>query len=525
MNNLTGRNIYSAIKDLASVHTDKTLIAVDDEELSYGSFIKNTDIISDALISMGVHPHQKVGLIVPNSSIWYKIFWAIARIGANPVPLDPQIGQWEMERLISLSDIEICFVASRYRTNNILGNILKAAQNIPSLKHIITIECEKETDGVLSFESFLKMASGRNSEQTVYIPEDSDNLMLACTSGSTGNPKIIAVPHIGFHKSQYDMAKYLGFTSSDIMLLGMPLYHQGGFGMGLQMILKGGTVLYQPIFDPEKFLSTIEKKKITVLQLTTTLAKIILSVPDFYKYDLSSLRMCYFAGEVLPIEVARAFFEKLNIRVINVIGSSETATMVVWDSYYDSNLDSNDFRPLPFTKMKVLDPENNDVPEGKIGTIFIHTDALINEYYKNPQETSIKINWSDGIKWFNTGDLGEKRPDNRVRFIGRIKRIIKRGSNLIYPEENEAFLLTHPNIEAVAVIGEKHDLIGESVVAYIQPKKGFNITRSDLVKFCQGKLAAYKMPDRVVVTDKLPHDIGKVQFKYLKNIGGHDDRL
>jgi acyl-CoA synthetase (AMP-forming)/AMP-acid ligase II len=128
----------------------------------------------------------------------------------------------------------------------------------------------------------------------------------------------------------------------------------------------------------------------------------------------------------------------------------------------------------------------------------------------------LHIHWIDGTNWFNTGDLGEKKLDGRVRFAGRAKRIIKRGSNLIYAEEIEAFLLTHSDIEAVAVVGEKHELFGEMTIAYLQLKKGCHMTRGDLNKFCQGKLAAYKVPDQIVITDDIPHDIGKVQFKYLK---------
>jgi fatty-acyl-CoA synthase len=340
--------------------------------------------------------------------------------------------------------------------------------------------------------------------------------MLACTSGSTGNPKVIAVPHVGFYQSQLDMADYLGFDDSDIMLLGMPLYHQGGFGMGLQMVLKGGTVMYQSLFDPEVFLKLVTEKRITIIQLTSTLTKILLSVPDFDKYDLSCVRICYFAGEVLPKEIAKVFYEKLNIRVINIIGSSESGTMVVWDSKYDSDVDPSDFRPLPFTKMMILNEEENEVECEEIGSIFIHTDALIAEYYKNEDETSAKLRWFEGLKWFNTGDLGKKLPDGRVRFTGRAKRIIKRGSNLVCPEEIEAFLLTHPKIEAIAVLGQKHDLLGEMIIAYIQPKKNFVITRGHILKYCQGKLSAYKVPDKVIITDEIPRDIGKVQFKYLK---------
>ncbi|HEY9061935.1 MAG TPA: class I adenylate-forming enzyme family protein [Pseudobacteroides sp.] len=508
------RNIYSVIKRNSVLYPHNTLVSINNENATYDAFIKDADLIAYSLANLGVCPNQKIGIIMPNSVLWYKIFWAAVKIGAQPVPLDPQIGQWEMVRLMTLADIEICFAASSYRANNILQNIKTACKDIPSLKTIIGIDLEMEQDGIKPFRNFIISENAQNPD-VIYCPKDNHTLMLACTSGSTGNPKVIAVPHIGFYKSQLDMADYLGFDHRDIMLLGMPLYHQGGFGMGLQMVLKGGTVVYQTLFDPLMFLNIIVEKKITVIQLTTTLAKILLSAAELYTFDLSSVRICYFAGEVLPIDIAKVFYEKLGIRVINIIGSSETGTMVVWDSLYDMDTDPSIFRPLSFTKLKVLDDHENEVQIGQVGTIFIHTDALITEYYKNEKETSLKLKWFDGLKWFNTGDLGMKLSDGRVRFAGRAKRIIKRGSNLVCPEEIEGFLLTHPDIEAIAIIGEKHPVIGERIVAYIQPKKGCIITRGKILKFCQGKMSAYKVPDQVIVTDEIPKDIGKVQYKYL----------
>jgi fatty-acyl-CoA synthase len=312
------------------------------------------------------------------------------------------------------------------------------------------------------------------------------------------------------------MAMYLGFCSTDVMLLGMPLYHQGGFGMGLQMALSGGTVLYQPQFDPVLFLNLIEQHKVTVIQLTATLAKILLTVPNFDSYDISSVRIAYFAGEKLPVEIAKEFFEHRGIRVINVIGSTETATMVIWDSLYDTAVDVNDFLALMFTDFKVMNENLTETNEGETGLIFVNTDALLQCYYSNKDETVRKIIVIDNKRWFNTGDLGIRLADNRVRFIGRAKRIIKRGANLVCPEENESFLLTHPQIAAVAVTGESHELFGEMIVAYIQPKAGCMLDRGDIVSFCHGKLAAYKIPDKVNIVDVIPHDIGKIQFKYIK---------
>jgi fatty-acyl-CoA synthase len=528
MTALPETNLYSVFQRHAQANPEKLLLVVEDEAIRYGEFLAETERIARALRAAGVLPGQKVGLVLPNSGLWYKLYWATVKIGAQPVPFDPQIGTWEMARLLGLTEVSICFVATRYRQNHILENILAARSEAPALATLVAVDAAAGTDDTLSFDQFLQLASANPADDDVHPVDEADALMLACTSGSTGNPKIIVVPHHGFRQSQQDMGNYLGFGPGDVMLLGMPLYHQGGFGMGLQMVLNGGTVFYQPTFDPTKFLKLIEQHKITVLQLTATLAKIILSVPDFEQYDLSSVRLAYFAGEVLPMEVARVFFEKLGIRVVNIIGSTETATMVIWDSLYDTDVDVNNFRPMSFTAMKILDeshqevpagqeePAGHEVPVGETGTIFIHTDALLMEYLKNETETALRLRWWDGVKWFNTGDLGQRCPDGRVRFVGRVKRAIKRGSNLIYPEEIESFLLTHPNIEAVAVTGQSHELIGEMVVAHIQPRQGCTFTRRDLIQFCQGRLAAYKIPDQIVIVDAMPKDIGKVQFKYLK---------
>lgn len=516
MNTLSETNLYTVFQHHAQATPEKTLLVVEDETIRYGEFFAETETIAQALLALGVEAAQKVGLILPNSGLWYKIYWAAVRIGAQPVPFDPQIGEWEMARLLGLTGMTVCFAATRYRQNSILENLLSARQKAPTLEHIVVVDAPAGAE-VLPFDQFLQLASPSSNEEPICPVDESSVLMLACTSGSTGNPKIIVVPHQGFRQSQQDMADTLDFCADDVMLLGMPLYHQGGFGMGLQMVLNGGTVFYQPTFDPVKFLKLIEDHKVTVLQLTATLAKIILSVPDFEQYDLSSVRLAYFAGEVLPMDVARVFFEKLGIRVINIIGSTETATMVIWDSLHDTDVDVNNFRPLPFTAMKILDEAHQDVAVGDVGTIFIHTDALLTEYYKNEAETTRRLHWWEGLKWFDTGDLGQRCPDGRVRFVGRVKRAIKRGSNLIYPEEIESFLLTHPNIEAVAVTGQSHELIGEMVVAHIQPCQGCTFTRRDLIQFCRGQLAAYKIPDQIVVVEAIPKDIGKVQFKYLKS--------
>ena len=273
MATLSETNLYTVFQRHAQATPEKTLLVVEDETIRYGEFAAETETIAQALIALGVEAGQKIGLILPNSGLWYKIYWAAVQIGAQPVPFDPQIGEWEMARLLGLTEVTVCFAATRYRQNAILENLLVARREAPDLAHIVVVDAPAG-DGILSFDQFLQLTP---SGEAPICPVDEESvLMLACTSGSTGNPKVIVVPHQGFRQSQQDMADTLDFCADDVMLLGMPLYHQGGFGMGLQMVLNGGTVFYQPTFDPVKFLKLIEHHKITILQLTATLAKIMI---------------------------------------------------------------------------------------------------------------------------------------------------------------------------------------------------------------------------------------------------------
>ncbi len=506
------KNFYLLMKEFAMSNPNKKLLTVNENSVTYGEFIDKIDCIANRLKKLGVQKDSKIGLVLSNSLYWYEIFWAALKIGAQPVPMDPQSGILELERLFEFSDISYVFIEKKYRNNPIYEIVKELAPKVTRIKYFILVnadeqECEQP---FMSYEEFLGLETEENAE--VYDIENDHVMSLACTSGSTGNPKILSVPYEGFFDAIVDMGKHLEFKDTDVMMVGMPLYHQGGFGMGLQMVVNGGSVIYQPQFDPNKFLETVEKYKVSVIQLTATLAKILISHPDFYKFDLSSIRICYFAGEVLPQEIASIFVEKLGIRVINVIGSSETATMVVWDSAIDYAVDPSDFNELPFTKIHII---GEDGQPAELGELCIYTTAVIYNYYNNPEATKNAVVTIDGKRCFMTGDLVERQSDGRIHFLGRSKRIIKRGANLVHAEEVEGFLLTHPLIEAVAVVAEKHPVIGEQIVAYVQTRDNQNISRGDIAKHFAGKMSAYKIPDKVVVTEELPHDIGKIQFKYI----------
>ncbi len=511
-------NFFQKYIENAEKTPDKVLLRIDDSELTYKDFLTKTAFMASGMKNLGIKSNDKVGIIMPNSIDWYIVFWSVIRIGAQPVPIDPQSGVLELSRLIPATTVKVCFAASKYRTNSILKAVLGLSDDKLTAEKVVFFGCEDTgqlTGKLISSDEFYNSCSDNFTD--IYTPSEDHVMSLACTSGSTGTPKILSIPYYGFYEAAEDMGSYLDFSENEVMMLGMTLYHQGGFGMGLQTTVKGGTVMYQPQFNPTSFLETVQKYHVTVIQLTSTLAKVLLSTPDFDKYDLSSVKACYFAGEVLPKEIADVFVNKLGIRVINVIGSSETATMVVWDSDMDNGTDPSDFRKLPFTDFKVADASGNDVGTEEVGELCIKTTAVITDYFGNPELTSEKVlTDEEGNRWFLTGDLVKRLPDGKVRFAGRSKRIIKRGGNLVHAEEVEACLLTHDKIAAAAVTDELHPVIGQQIVAYIQTVDNQKVTRGELARYFDGKLSAYKVPDKVIIVDEIPKDIGKIQFKYLR---------
>lgn len=509
---MKGKNFYQLIENYASENPDRSLLTVDNHSITYREFMEHTSEIANSLYKSGIRKDSKVGLILSNSVAWYELFWGAVKIGAQPVPMDPQSGELELERLITCADIEICFLEKQYRSNKIYEIVKKLEDRLQNVRQFVYVGDDLDVldKPFIRLSEFLQ--SSREENVLAYEPDEEHVMSLACTSGSTGNPKILSVPAQGFYEAIVDMGAYLGFTSEDTMMVGMPLYHQGGFGMGLQVIVNGGSVLYQPQFDPVRFLETVETYHVTAIQLTSTLAKILISNPKFYEYDLSSLRICYFAGEVLPKEIAGVFVEKLGVRVINVIGSSETATMVVWDSDKDYDVDPSDFSELPFTKVHIFN-EKKELCD--IGELCIETSAVIFNYYKNEEATKQAVVEVNKKRCFMTGDMVERKADGRYHFLGRCKRIIKRGANLVHAEEVESYLLSHPVIESVAVVAQSHPVYGEQIVAYVKTVANQPLSRNDVARYFQGKFSAYKIPDKVIVTDELPHDIGKIQFKYI----------
>ncbi|MEK7391095.1 MAG: class I adenylate-forming enzyme family protein [Fibrobacterota bacterium] len=497
-------------QELSHLDPDAAFLSVDGQILTRSSFLEQVAQAAGAYSRLGIGENDVVAICSPNRLEWCVAFWGAVAIGAIPAPLDPATGIWEMRQLLPILRPRLAVSTTAFRGGDPSDRLRQA---MPGLA-LVTLDGIRPN--ALAWEDLLSDAPVLRLDRAV---GSNDILLYACTSGTTGNPKILAVPHLGFLKSQEDMAAHLGWTKSDKVLLGMPLFHQGGFGMGLQALVAGSSAMYVQAFDPTSFLDHLASTRATVAQLSPTLGKLVLSVPGFVDRNLSCWRMAYFAGEVLPDDLAARFWQDLSLRVVNVVGSSETGTMLAWDSLTDRGHSASDLAELPFTSARILSETGDPIPDGEAGVLWISTDALLARYEGNPALTESVLIERDGRRWFCTGDLAKRLANGRLRFLGRAKRVVKRGPNLVHPEEVEAFLLGHPSIAAVAVGKEPNEIFGECLVAWIQPAPGKTLARSDVVEFCRDQISAYKIPDRMQFVDILPTDVGKIQHIRLRETG------
>lgn len=502
------RGALGVFLELAEQAPEAPFVSVDGKTLGRARFLRETATIAGSLLERGVREGDRVVLMLPNRLEWCTTFWACVAIGAVPAPLDPATGVWELRNLLPVLAPRLAVATTSFRAGDPSDRIHQALPACP----VATLGGSPRW--AVPWDEFLGNAAP--AEIGGHVPNREQILLLACTSGTTGNPKILAVPHLGFLESQIDMSRFMGFTPEDKVLLGMPLFHQGGFGMGLQALVAGAQALYVQAFGPQTFLDQLVASRSTVAQLSPTLAKLVLSVPDFAQRDLSSWKTVYFAGELLSDELASRFWSDMSLRTVNVVGSSETGTMLAWDSRTDSGVSASDLTTLPFTSARILDANGNPVPDGDPGILWISTDAILLRYEGNPGLTENDLRTENGRRWFCTGDLVRTLPDGRYRFLGRAKRVAKRGPNLVHPEEIESFLLCHPGVAAVAVETVPNGVFGESLIAWIQPADGIDLDRAAMTGFCHDRISSYKIPDHFRFVDELPTDIGKIQHRRLR---------
>jgi acyl-CoA synthetase (AMP-forming)/AMP-acid ligase II len=506
-----------------------------DERLTYKEFGEKIHRLASALINLGVKPGEKVAMVLPDSNAFPIGMYAAIKIGAVSVGINPTLRPDEFKHILSDSDAVAVVVSAEIHGVDPISIIRDMRGELPNLKHVIVVGNHK--DGELNFQQLIENAT-INHEYHQAHPDELAALIY--TSGTTGLPKGSMHSHRTMlypktvKKQEYPLVKKIinifrrhgwRYLLKALKVLNnpykvyssMPPYTGAGTMGVLYLFLNGFTVVHMDRFTPTKVLELIEKEKLEGIGLPPALGTMLTRHPKLNNYDLSSLVYVLLASAPVPPSLIDEFKEKIGCPVINGFGATEMfGGPTSLDPFADSlkALRETVGKVKPDYEVKVVDEDRNTLPLGEVGELVVRSGVKMLGYYKDPELTQRTF---DPEGWYFTGDQATMDVDGYVKIVGRIKDMIIRGGQNIYPAELESVLQTHPKINQASVIGVPDPIAGEKVLAYIIPEGGNNLTPVDVLNFCREKMAPYKVPANVYLLDSFPlNATGKVLKRVLR---------
>jgi fatty-acyl-CoA synthase len=504
---------------------------------TYSQFNKRVNQLAKGLISIGVRPGDKVGIWATNVPDWSTFMYACAKIGAILVTINTSYKLTELEFLIKNADLHTLCIIDGYRDSDYVNMTFEL---VPELKTCVRGELTSSKFPVLRNVVFIgpqKHKGMFNTHELIllgsYLPDDDlnearqkischDVVNMQYTSGTTGFPKGVMLSHFNIINNGFATGECMKYTQADRLLVCVPLFHCFGCVLAMcAVITHGCTMVFVEEFDPLMVLASVQKEKCTALYGVPTMFIAELNHPMFDMFDLSSLRTGIMAGSLCPIETMNQVMEKMNCRdLIIVYGLTEsspgmTATRVTDAPEIRATTVGTNY---PGVEVRVVDPETGEeCPPEKQGEICCRGYNVMKGYYNNPEATAKAID-KDG--WLHSGDLAVKTSDGFYRITGRIKDMIIRGGENIYPREIENFLYQMPQIEMVEVAGIQDEKYGEIVGAFIKLRAGKTLTQEEVQEFCRGQISRHKIPKHVIFIDEFPKTAsGKIQKYKLREMG------
>ncbi|MDX1635362.1 MAG: AMP-binding protein [Marinobacter sp.] len=498
---------------------------------TYKEFVDKVNEAARAFIAIGVKRGDRVGMWSPNRYEWTVTQFATAKVGAILVNINPAYGVHELEYALNLAGVRFLVTADSFKASDYramlyeLAPELKAckpgelkAQRLPELEGVINLH-DQNHDGMWSWADFIKQAEGATQAQVDDVQatlQFDDPINIQFTSGTTGNPKGATLTHHNILNNGYFVGESQLLTEKDRLVIPVPLYHCFGMVMGnLGCITHGTTMIYPGEgFEPKSVLQAVHQEKATALYGVPTMFIAELAESDFETFDLSSLRTGIMAGSICPAEVMKKVNGKMNMKEVQIAyGMTETSPVSTQTSSLDpfEKQVTTVGRTQPHLETKIVDPANgNVVPRGEIGELCTRGYSVMLKYWNNEEKTREAI---DDAGWMHTGDLATMDEDGYIQIVGRIKDMVIRGGENIYPKEIEEFLYTHPSIEEVQVTGIPDEKYGEELIAWVKLRPDADpVTGADLQAYCKGKIAHFKIPKNYKFVDEFPMTVtGKIQ--------------
>ena len=476
--------------------------------LTYEQLASAVSGTAAGLWGLGVRPGDRVGMWASNCAEWVYLQVAAARIGAVLVNVNPAYRAHDLRYVLEMSRMKAIFYHEQDARAN-YGEILNEARSGRKLALAHAV--------VLGSDSWDRMIDSGVAPPLREATRD-DVVNIQYTSGTTGSPKGVLLTHHNLLNNAYLVGSALQWAAADRLCLAVPLYHCFGCVMGsLASIVFGATlVLPAAQFDPLAVLQAIDSERCTTVYGVPTMFLAELDHPEFSNYDMSSLRTGIMAGAPCPMELTKRVVSEMNCREMTIAYGQTEASPVITQSSTDDSLEvrvSTVGRAMPETEVKIIDRSTGGtVDAGEQGELCTRGYLVMKGYDAEPEATAAAID-KDG--WLHTGDLATMREDGCFCIIGRLKEMIIRGGENIYPRETEEFLYTHPKIADVYVVGLPDERLGEKVLAWIRLKPGESATEDEIRGYCRGQIAHFKIPEHIRFVDEFPMTItGKVQ-KFL----------
>ncbi len=499
---------------------------------TYGELQGEVDRLATGLLSLGIGPGDRVGIWGPNSYEWAMVQYATAKIGAIMVCINPAYRLHELEYALNKVECKAVVTAENFKTSDYLGMLQHLAPELDScepgelkaakLPHLLTVirMGDVVTAGMMNFSVVCERGGDEDRETLVELksklrPDDPINIQF--TSGTTGTPKGATLTHCNILNNGYLAGEGMRFTHEDRLCIPVPLYHCFGMVLGnLACLAHGATAVYpDAAYDPLTTLQTVEEEKCTALHGVPTMFITELDHPRFDEFDLSSLRTGIMAGSPCPVEVMKRVIKEMHMDDI-LIGYGQTELSPINHmTLPNDSLEKRTAtvgRAVPWVEIKVVDENDRVVPIGERGEICTRGYSVMRGYWNDEERTRETI---DEGGWLHSGDIGIMDGEGYMQVVGRIKDMLIRGGENVYPREVEEFLYTHPKIAEVQVFGIPDERMGEEVCAWVQLHLNQEMTEQELKDFCKDQITHFKVPRHVRFVEEFPMTVTGKMKKFV----------